>query len=191
MLTLLLGPASAGTAIAITPTRIPASLLPGEGQAMEVKLINKGTEEVSLLPRVMTVKEHSDGMPLLEPDGTCSWFSLEEEAFQLTPSQSELFAFSVTVPPGVDPGPYHFAVTFETFEEGMEGIGLTGGLAVLVDLVVLTEEKGDDTGMSGVLQGFLAVLAVLLVGLMVLVVTCVHRSRKSAEQEGAKEEEGR
>lgn len=184
--------ASAGKAIAITPTRIPVNVLPGESRNMEVTLINQGTEEVSLLPKVMMLVEHSEGMPAFKQDSTCSWFSLEREALRIMPSESKTFTFSVAVPTVVDPGSYHFSVTFETYEEGAEGIGLTGGLAVLVDLQVLSDSGGntENTGISGTIWGLFVALAALLVGLGVLAAIYRHRSVKRAEQSSTGEEGG-
>ncbi len=144
--TISVEPAASQVSIAVTPTRIPLSLAPDETQSMEVTLINQGTEEVDLAPRVMTYAEGASGEPILGQDSTCSWFSPDKQALRLMPSEKGPFIFSATVPSGVEPGLYRFALTFDLIRSDSEGIGMTGGLAVIVELSVVPAENGGGSG---------------------------------------------
>jgi hypothetical protein len=162
---MIVEPAASQVSIAVTPTRIPLSLAPDETQSMEVTLINQGSEEVELIPRVMTYAAGAAGEPILGQDSTCSWFSPDKQAMHLLPSQSRPFVFSVTVPSGTEPGLYRFALTFELARGDSEGIGMTGGLAVIVELSVVPVEGGG-SGFPLALTIVLATLAALLLGLV-------------------------
>jgi len=166
MASISVDPAASQVSIAVTPTRIPLSLAHDETQSIEVTLINQGTEEVDLEPRVMTYAEGASGEPVLGQDSTCSWFSPDRQALHLLPSQSGPFVFSATVPSGVEHGLYRFALTFDLVRSGGEGIGMTGGLAVIVELSVVPAENGGGSGFPLALTIVLSTLAVLLLGLV-------------------------
>jgi hypothetical protein len=176
-------PAWSGVTIAVTPTRIPLSMAPEDSQTLEVTLINQGTEEVDLKPRVMALAEGTKGEPLLTEDSTCAWFSPRMQSLHLMPSESGPFAFTATVPDGVSPGLYHFTLSFELLKEEGAGIGLTGGLAVLVDLEVLEGEAAGTSGFPTALLVTIAVLAALFLGS--LAIRVAHTRRRGSNGVGA------
>ena len=182
---LALEPARCDVVIAVTPTRIPLRLAPEDTMTGEVTLINQGTEEARLQPRVMTLTEGTGGELVFEQDGTCSWLSPENKVLRLMPAESGTFAFSATVPAGTTAGSYRFALTFELSREEGKGIGLTGGVAVLIDLEVLPRENAASGGFPVALTIALAVLAALLIGLLAIVAALRLRGRDEAGRAGA------
>lgn len=172
---LALEPVQAEVMIAVTPTRIPLQLHPGETRGARVTLINQGAGEAQLRPRVMLVEEEEEGQLFIEQDERCGWIAYEDERIELMPSEEREFAFSMEVPAGTSPGPHHFALTFEMARDEGEGIGMTGGVAVLVDLEVLPVEGVAGGGFPVAATVALAVIAVITAIALAAAAAAVYR----------------
>jgi hypothetical protein len=166
---LMLEPALCEVTISVTPTRIPLSLAPEDTQTAEVTLINQGTEDIVLKPKVLALQESTDEGLVLKATEECSWFSPQADSLLLKQAESGSMALTAKVPSGTDPGSYSFALTFEMSGEGGEGMVVTGGVAVLLELEVLPGGNGGGGASSfpTALVVTIIVLAVLLLGMCV------------------------
>jgi hypothetical protein len=96
------------------------------------------------------------------------------------PAEQKGFSFTTSVPAGTAPGLHHFALTFELARDDGEGIGLTGGVAVLVDLEVLAVEGVGNSGFPLALAVSLTALA----GLTVISLVAVKGFKRRKEPAG-------
>ncbi len=176
------------TVIAVTPTRIPLELAPGETATEEITLINQGTEEARLLPSIAILVEGEGGELGLEQGEACAWLEPGTDELLLAPGESGFFTFSIAVPQNARSGLYDLAISFELSRDGGEGIGLTGGIAVLVDLEVLPEPGGDEAGFSAGFIIIMAMVAAALLGAIVLAASSRHGTGKGSAGKGAKGE---
>ncbi len=180
------GLALCGEVVAVTPTRIPLSMAPGEEHRVEVELINQGDVEVTLLPEVLLVREGEGGETVLAVDEICSWVIPGKERIALLPGARERCPFTVRVPEDADRGTHRFALSFQPFKGENEGVGFSGGVAVLAEIEVLAAEGG---GTGGEDRFPLGVLAAALAGALLVSATSLAlflaRGRgKRAEQGG-------
>ncbi|NPV59689.1 MAG: hypothetical protein HPY75_08500 [Actinobacteria bacterium] len=125
-----------GAVIAVTPTRIPLQMAPGEEWSGFVELINQGDESVELIPRVAMLKSGTEGGWSLVEDERCAWISPGKDELNLAPFAHLACPLAVNVPSDVVPAAYQFTVYFELARKEDEGVNMTGGVGVLVDLEV-------------------------------------------------------
>ena len=152
-------PARGGTVIAVTPTRIPMRLAPGDTGSGAVELINQGDEAASLLPGVAAVTVDGTGAAVFSRDERCAWVSLDRNEIDLAPAAREAFTFAVNVPGTAAPGAYRLALSFEPAREGDGGVGFAGGVAVLVELEVSAAKEGAGESGNGAAKGIAAAAA--------------------------------
>ncbi|RJP31122.1 MAG: hypothetical protein C4536_08610 [Actinobacteria bacterium] len=179
------------TVIAVTPTRIPVELRPGETATQEITLINQGTDETSLRPGITKLLEDEGGALSFVQDDSCTWLQPGIDELRLAPGESGAFGFTLAVPPDADPGSYNLAVTFEPSKGETEGIGLSGGVAVLIDLEVLPgEEREGAAGFPTALVVIMAVVAAALFVAIAMAAMFKHGRREIGVDGGEGGEEG-
>ncbi|MBC7248365.1 MAG: hypothetical protein H5T73_11395 [Actinobacteria bacterium] len=137
---LLASPAHGEAVISVTPTRIPLSLVAGERTSTSLTLTNLGEGAMRLLPRVLAVTEGEGGKINLEEEEACDWVILEQGELLLEPLMQRQVEVTVAPPADAAPGLRRLALTFIQAPEGGGDIGVTGGLAVLLELDVLAAE---------------------------------------------------
>jgi len=174
------GRASGGTVIAVTPTRIPLRIAPGEAGSGEVELINQGDAAVRLLPVVAVVREEEGGGASLALDERCSWVVPGREEITLPPGEREPCPFAVRVPVDAASGEYRFALSFEQAAGDGGGVGFTGGVAVLLELEVIPAGDGGGGSVAGPVAGAAAACA-LAMGAILFLVTRRH-GKQGAER---------
>lgn len=137
------GFAVCGEVVAVTPTRIPLGLSPGEESCVEAEVINQGDCEVTLIARVASLLDDEGGETVLSMDEKCSWITPHKEEISLLPGAGERCPFTVRVPRDAPQGSHRFALCFEPARGGgEEGVGFTGGVAVLLELEVRSAPEG-------------------------------------------------
>lgn len=170
-----------GAVIAVTPTRIPLEAAQGERRSVTVELINQGDAEVDLIPEVSLVRGEGSGDISLTSDEKCSWITPGRETIRLAPAARELFPFAVEVPEGAETGPQRFAVCFKPSGGGGEGVGFTGGVAVLIELEALPAGGGGRGGANGLIAGAAAASLLALGAVFFLVARRRARGKADAE----------
>lgn len=167
--------------ISVTPTRIPLSITAGEKATTSLTLTNLGEEELRILPQVLTVKEDEAGKICLEKDECSDWVMIDKEELFLEPLKERQVEVTVAPPADATPGMRHLALTFIRSLEGEGEIGVTEGLAVLLELDVAPAQGA----VSSSFPVWLPVLSVMVFALAtgVLLALQWHRKR-GADSEG-------
>lgn len=158
----------------MTPTRITLTLSAGESTSTSVILKNRGEDELRLLPQVLAVMEDESGKINFEREEACDWVTLEQSELILGPAADRQVDVTVAPPPEAAPGLHRLALTFiQSLEEGGE-IGITGGLAVLMELDVLAAESAAASSFPFWLPALSAGLLLLAIGALLV----LQRHRK-------------
>lgn len=135
---LTLSSAQGGQSLAITPTRLELHIAGGEESTVKVTLINQGTEEMRLRPQVLGVEVGENGEISLAPREDCAWIRIDPEEIVLAPLSRRESEIKVETPSDAKTGWHRFALAFIQAQEETASIGITGGLAVLLELEVLS-----------------------------------------------------
>lgn len=180
-LVLLASPAARPEAVvSVTPARIPLKIASGEAERLEVAVINHGDEPVDLIPTVMAVREE-DGKVIFRDSEECGWITVEGGSIHLAVSETRPVDFHVSVPVSVPPGLRRFALAFVQPLPDDRGIGITPGIAVLVEMeVVPGVVPGNPSGGTRVLPW---VLTCSVPGALIVLSLFLMRRKRGAPPE--------
>jgi len=173
--------------VSITPARIPLHILPGSDERVEVTVTNQGDEPVGLLPMVMEVLCEGEAVRFSESE-ECAWFTPEGSRITLAAAETRSVGFRVSVPASAHPGDRRFALAFVQSPHDDNGIGITPGIAALLEMEVLPGgSPGSPAG--GPWPLLWTVAGVAIVGL--LATFMVFRRRRGGIRNGSDGEGGR
>ena len=112
-------PAVAQISVEVSPLRVELAAGPGSTTTQGITVINAGKEPVRVRAALTDWELSKDGSPQFEgaveggPYSATSWVRVAPPEQVIEPGKETTVRFSMTVPPGVEPGGYRTGVLFE------------------------------------------------------------------------------
>ena len=120
--------ARAQMSIEATPLRVEIQAQPGSSHTQAVTITNPGTEMVRVRTTLSDWYLSRDGAPQFEapvperPFAASDWIRFAPPEFTLEAGMKGIVRFTITVPPGVEPGGYRTGLLFELVPAAAEPI---------------------------------------------------------------------
>jgi len=112
-------PAAAQISVEVSPLRVELAAGPGSTTTQGITVINAGKEPVRVRAVLTDWELSKDGSPQFEgaveggPYSATSWVRVAPPEQVIEPGKESTVRFSLTVPPGIEPGGYRTGVLFE------------------------------------------------------------------------------
>ena len=112
-------PAAAQISVEVSPLRVELAAGPGSTTTQGITVINAGKEPVRVRAVLTDWELSKDGSPQFEgaveggPYSATSWVRVAPPEQVIEPGKETTVRFSMTVPPGIQPGGYRTGVLFE------------------------------------------------------------------------------
>jgi len=112
-------PAAAQISVEVSPLRVELAAGPGSTTTQGITVINAGKEPVRVRAVLTDWELSKDGSPQFEgaveggPYSATSWVRVAPPEQVIEPGKETTVRFSLTVPPGIEPGGYRTGVLFE------------------------------------------------------------------------------